>query len=171
MSGCFDLVDKSLGKVRSRDIGNPILISEQNITTEAEVPGMGSGIVGTKITRGRNKEPLKIITARAQIFKDCGQLAGLGTEFLREVRKRSKGTSTLFNTQRSGATDDPQAHASLLSEVRDLRIEEAKRAVQSTSRRKRTNDDIRTIDNAAKDLLIEKVTVIVGHAFDWLRGP
>lgn len=45
MSGRFDLIDKGLGKVRSRDIGNPILISEQNITTEAKVPGMGSGIV------------------------------------------------------------------------------------------------------------------------------
>ena len=45
MSGRFDLVDKGLGKVRSRDIGNPVLVSEQNITTEAEMPGMGSGIV------------------------------------------------------------------------------------------------------------------------------
>ena len=45
MSGRFDLIDKCLGKVRSRDIGNPVLISEQNITTEAKVPGMGSGIV------------------------------------------------------------------------------------------------------------------------------
>ena len=45
MSGRFDLVDKGLRKVRSRDIGNPVLISEQNITTEAEMPGMGSGIV------------------------------------------------------------------------------------------------------------------------------
>ncbi len=45
MSGRFDLIDKGLGKVGSRDIGNPILISEQDITAEAEVPGMGSGIV------------------------------------------------------------------------------------------------------------------------------
>ena len=45
VSGRFDLIDKCLGKVRSRDIGNPVLISEQNITTEAKVPGMGSGIV------------------------------------------------------------------------------------------------------------------------------
>lgn len=58
MSGRFDLIDKCLGKVRSRDIGNPVLVSEQNITTEAEVPGMGSGIVGTEITRGRNSVQL-----------------------------------------------------------------------------------------------------------------
>ena len=45
MSGRFDLIDKGLGKVRSRDIRNSILISEQNITTKAEMPGMGSGIV------------------------------------------------------------------------------------------------------------------------------
>jgi hypothetical protein len=45
MSGRFDLIDKGLRKVRSRDIGNPVLVSEQNITTEAEMPGMGSGIV------------------------------------------------------------------------------------------------------------------------------
>jgi hypothetical protein len=155
VSGRFNLVDKSLGKVCSRNIGNPILVSEQNIAAKAEVPGMGSGIVRTEVTCGRNKEPLKIITARAQIFEDCGKLAGLGTEFLREVRERSKGASPLFNTQRSGATDDPQANSSLLSEVRKLRVEEAKRAVQGTSRRKCTNDDIRTIDNTAEDILIK----------------
>ena len=81
-----------------------------------------------------------------------------------------QGYVPLFNTQRSGATDDPQANSSLLSEVRNLRVEEAKRAVQGTSRRKCTNDDIRTIDNTAEDILIKKVTVVVGHAFDWLRG-
>ncbi|MDU3550774.1 MAG: hypothetical protein E7F76_06185 [Actinomyces sp.] len=45
MSGRFDLIDKGLGKVRSRDIGNPVLVSEQDIITKAEMPGMGSGIV------------------------------------------------------------------------------------------------------------------------------
>ena len=132
------------------------------------MPGMGSGIVGTEITRGRNKEPLKIIAARAQIFEDCGKLAGLGTEFFWEIRKRSKGTASLFNTQRSGATDDPQANSSLLSEVRHLRVKEAKRAIQSTSRRECSHHNIRAIDNATKDIFIKKITVVVGHAFDWL---
>ncbi len=106
------------------------------------MPGKGSGIGESNYPR-ENKEPLKIITARAQIFRGSRPVGRPRNGIPVEVRKRRQYVPLQHATH--PATDDPCAR---LSEVRNLANRGSEESHPEHPRRKRTNDDIRTIDTA-----------------------